>query len=37
MKREPDWIEKTKRLLLLLGRIVSLVGQVMTLYSKFRN
>lgn len=32
--REPNWKEKTKRLLLPVGRVV-LVGQIMTLYSKF--
>lgn len=35
--REPNWMEKTKRLLILLGRVVALVGQIMTLYSKFHN
>lgn len=33
----PDWMEKSKRLLVLLGRLVSLAGQVLTLYSKFHS
>jgi hypothetical protein len=31
----PNWMEQAKRLLVLLGKLVSLVGQVITLYDKF--
>jgi hypothetical protein len=33
----PNWMEQAKRLLILLGRLVTLVGQVFSLYSKFHQ
>ncbi len=35
MRRDPNWMEKAKRLLGLLGKLVVLIGQVVTLYEKF--
>ena len=34
---KPNWMEYTNRVLVLLGRFVSLVGQVLSLYSKFHK
>jgi hypothetical protein len=31
----PDWFEKCSKLLCLVGRFVSLAGQVLSLYGKF--
>jgi hypothetical protein len=31
----PNWMEQAKRLLVLLGSLVALVGQVLSLYDKF--
>lgn len=31
----PNWMDQAKRLLLLLGRLVALVAQVLTLYDRF--
>jgi hypothetical protein len=33
----PNLMEKSKKLLVLLGRFVSLVAQVLSLYSKFHK
>ncbi len=33
----PNWIEKSNRLLVLLGHLVALAGQVLSLYFQFRK
>jgi hypothetical protein len=32
-----NWMEQAKRLLVLLGRFVTLAGQVLSLYDKFHK
>jgi hypothetical protein len=33
----PNWMKKLHQLLVLLGQAVGLVGQILSLYSKFRR
>jgi len=33
----PNWMEKSKQLLVLLGRLVTLAAQVFSLYAKFHK
>ena len=37
MNTPPRWYEQGKYLLILLGGLVTLIGQVLTLYSKFHK